>query len=146
MAELFKSAPLLKKHGLKSTKPRQRVLSVLARLKRPATAKEIYRAIGVRNNDLATVHRILISCERLGIVRATSFNDKSRWYDLSAGHEHHHHLFCTRCKTIDDLSFCRLKYFKKAALQKNGFEIFSHSLEFFGLCRKCRKNGKTVSK
>ncbi len=142
----FKSAPLLKQHGLKFTQPRQKVLSVLSRLKRPATAKEIYGAIGIENCDLATIHRILASCERSGIVRSTSFNDKSRWYELSAGHEHHHHLFCTRCKRIDDLPFCKLGDFQSAALKIKNFKIASHSLEFFGLCKSCLKNGKKPSK
>jgi len=146
MTKHFKSAPLLKKHGLKFTQPRQKVLSVLSRLSRPATAKEIYGAIGIENCDLATIHRILVSCERSRIVRSTSFNDRSRWYELAAGQEHHHHLFCTKCKEIDDLPFCKLEDFQNAALKIKKFQISSHSLEFFGLCDKCRKNGKTSSK
>ena len=92
--------------------------------------------------DRATVYRILNTLKQDHLIRVVEVGDGQIRYESSD--DHHHHLICTKCKTTQriDLSPGDETRFKK--LQDNfqnkfKFTSLDHSLEFFGLCAKCKK-------
>ncbi len=55
--------------------------------------------------------------------------------------EHHHHLFCTKCQSIEEVEMeNELAALQLSIQKKKGFKISSHTLEFFGLCKNCKKS------
>jgi Fur family ferric uptake transcriptional regulator len=92
--------------------------------------------------DRATVYRILKNLKQNHLIRVVEVGDGQTRYESS--NDHHHHLICTKCRITQriDLSPSDEKRLKK--LQDNfqnefKFTSLDHSLEFFGLCAKCKK-------
>jgi Fe2+ or Zn2+ uptake regulation protein len=57
----------------------------------------------------------------------------------------HHHLTCTRCGRIEDLSFeisdNPFENIEKLLGNLTKYGIFGHKLEFIGLCKSCQSEG-----
>ncbi len=125
--------------GLKMTVPRIAVLDALKKLSRPADAKDIHASIPKGDVDPVTVYRVLASFAEAGIVRRVDLRQDSVLYEL--GTNHHHHLVCTNCAMIEDFESCDIEIFtKKILAQSSKFaSVKEHSLELFGLCKKCAK-------
>ncbi len=132
-----KFANNLKESGLKATKSRLAVLNIFSEDCRPMTAEEIFQKLSREKIDLATVYRSLKSFEESGIVERVNLRKDSVHYELS-GH-HHHHIVCKKCGLVERLKECDIdtsfKQIQKST--KNFKQVVSHSLEFFGICKKC---------
>ena len=131
---------LLHSHRMKSTKPRNAVLSALGENDCALTAEEIYRALVQKGDgvNFSTVYRVLELFAAKGLVTKTFFPD-SRSYGFSlktAGHMHH--LICMKCHKRIDISHCPLGDFECRVAAETGFDIRGHNLELFGYCRDCR--------
>ncbi len=98
---------------------------------------------GLKNQKLVfnktTLYRELNFLKVKNILRELQFKgERKKRYEL-ADMSHHHHLICQTCNKIDTLSFNNhLKNEELKCLKDKGFKILSHSLEFFGLCSKCK--------
>jgi Fur family ferric uptake transcriptional regulator len=132
----FESRALLSRHRLRPTAGRLGILDLLASSGSPLSAAEVHEGLGDGRPDLATVYRNLERFAAASIVRPVRFEDGARRYEIAGG-DHHHHLVCTTCGEIEDLASCRIEPFAEAALHRHGFQVASHSLEFYGTCRKC---------
>ncbi len=131
---------LLKQHGLKATAPRGAILGVLAAKHEPLSAQDIYKKLPKKTEiDLVTVYRTLASFEKAGIVKRVDLRSDAVLYELND--EHHHHIVCTSCGTVEDFDLCDIgEMAKKIAGHAKRFKtIGDHSLELFGICNACVK-------
>jgi len=87
--------------------------------------------------DPATVFRMMNMFMEKGIVKQISFNEGKFRYELSSKPDHHH-LLCESCGAIEDFSDCAISTLETDIMKRKGFFVKSHSLEFYGLCKKCR--------
>lgn len=129
----------LREADLKATPARLAALKVLESSDKPldvATIKLILKKNGI-NTDPATVFRMMNSFLSKGIVREVNLQESKQRYEHSARKEHHH-LLCDNCGSIEDISDCNINVWKKELQKKKGFIVKHHSLEFFGLCKKCQ--------
>jgi Fur family transcriptional regulator, ferric uptake regulator len=126
----------LKNQGFRLTKPRIELLKVLVH--RPLTVQEIYDLLIRRNIhvDLTSVYRTLELFVSLGAVSIVEFGEDKKRYELS-DQDHHHHLVCTKCGLIEDVSLNENELLNKVKIQSK-FKIDHHNLEFFGLCQNCQ--------
>ncbi|MDH7497563.1 MAG: Fur family transcriptional regulator [Syntrophomonadaceae bacterium] len=129
----------LKSHGYRLTRTRRALLDVFCSLTCPVQAPELVAmlaALGVLVNK-TTVYRELAFLERAGMVHRVLLADGLTRYEL-ARQEHHHHLFCVRCKAVSrvclDDSICAVS---DAIRRQSGFRTIAHSIEFFGICPRC---------
>lgn len=138
MKDAFKQ--VLSDAGLKMTGPRVAVLEALKKLSKPADAKEIHACLAAGDVDPVTVYRILASFAEAGIVRRVDLRQDSVLYELSA--HHHHHIVCTECGMIEDFESCDIEEFTKKIIAKSAkfSSVREHSLELFGVCKKCSKS------
>lgn len=136
-----RATEILRQSGLKATGHARVVLGILDRKGVPLSARDVHQALGKGACDLATVHRILGKCERAGLVRGITLQDRSRRFELVVAGSHHHHLVCTRCERIEPLSLCEIGRIQRRVWRETGFKATSHSLELFGLCRTCNGAG-----
>lgn len=135
---------MLAKHGLKSTKQRIAVLSVLQLNADPLTAEEIYirlhdSAEECGNISLSTVYRVLDILGKSGLVSKDGLIDGGKaLYELVTG-MHRHNLICIKChKTIPIEECCPISGLEKRLEDTTGYEISGHKLEIYGICPKCR--------
>ena len=137
---------LLHSHRMKSTKPRNAVLSVLGAKDCALTAEEIYRALVQKGDgvNFSTVYRVLELFAEKRLVTKTFFSD-SRSYGFSLQTaENMHHLICMKCHKRIDISHCPLSDFECRVAAETGFDIRGHNLELFGYCSECRPQGENT--
>jgi len=128
----------LRKKGYRLTKQRKHILDTMP--SRPFSVTEAVAFLALRNVtiDKVTVYRSLDFFVNLGIASKTQFKDNVSKYELLREREHHHHVVCDGCGSIEDVPFdedSMLRYIQK----QTKFEIKSHLLEFFGLCTRCQR-------
>jgi|SRR5581483_10538455 len=87
--------------------------------------------------DRATVFRIMNMFAEKGLVKQISFNEGKFRYEL-ANRAPHHHLICTSCGRIEDISNCNIAELEEDIAEKKGFSVKSHALEFYGICKNCQ--------
>ena len=126
----------LRGQGYRLTRQRQQVLAVLSN--RPQSVGEVVTALKTKDLrlDKVTVYRTLDCFVKLGAVNATQFRNQTTKYEL-ATQPHHHHLICDQCGSVQDIPMNEASLIKQAN-RRTGFIIRSHTLEFYGLCVKCR--------
>ena len=85
--------------------------------------------------SLATVYKNIHVFLDAGLLREVSpFHGTLR---LEGTLKDHHHLVCTRCKTIVDLESEDLTPVQLRRSPPPGFEVLRYSVEFQGLCAAC---------
>jgi Fur family ferric uptake transcriptional regulator len=125
--------------GIRTTKLRRAILSILDEHKRPFSMLEIEKAL--KKKKIAA-HRISREREvsklvEWDILQPVYFQDSVPRYEL-AHHGHHHHVVCTKCGAVADVELTReLHAEEKRVADQTGFKVYAHSLEFFGLCKTC---------
>lgn len=127
---------LMRKKGQRLTPQKKELLSALQ--KKPQTVVQLLETIKLRKCaiDKATVYRILTGFKELGVVKEIHFGDREAYFELT-DNTHHHHLVCEKCGGIEDVTLCEELLLNEVKKQSS-FKIKSHSLEFFGSCRKCQ--------
>lgn len=134
----------LRKAGLKVTLPRMKILEMLEQNRdRHLSAEDVYRALLESGDDigLATVYRVLTQFEGAGIVQRHHFEGNQAVFELAEG-EHHDHLVCTACGSIEEFYDEVIEQRQEAIAAEHGFEIGDHSLILYGKCRQC--SGRTA--
>ena len=123
--------------GLKITPARLAILEAFSNRCHPLSAEDIYKKLKENKIDLVTIYRTLASFEEVGILRKVDLHKDSQFYEINK--HHHHHAVCNRCGFIEELDECGVeKYVSKISSRLSNFKIIKeHSLEFFGLCKKC---------
>ncbi len=128
---------LLKQEGFKITPARVAVMALLRRTRKPLTVEDIMWRLPKKSFDLATIYRSLATLRQTGLVRQIDFQQGRALYEL-ADQAEHHHVICTRCESMEDVRDLCTETMEQRALQQSGFAaITQHSLEFFGLCKRC---------
>ena len=120
---------------------RRQLVEVLLDLGRPATIPDIMSA-GARQSQ-SSLYRNLAILEQAGAVRRLASVDDVARYELAEElTEHHHHLVCSDCGRIDDVTLPRdiehaLGQAAEAPNEQRGYEVDSHRFELVGICPAC---------
>ena len=129
---------LLQKRGHKLTEPRRRIIETLYSQQRAFTALELHQQVADRGVSLASVYRTLELLVALGLAEtATRTGDEQHYVACSP--EHHHHVICTGCGRVADVTECLLESFETFVGEQTGFTIESHMVEFRGMCAACKR-------
>lgn len=136
---------LLKQVGLKVTKQRTAILSILQEADGSLTADEIYLALKQQDQSfgLSTVYRALASLEEHELVTRSDLPGSSQCFFLKTA-EHRHRLVCMRCRHSILLDGCPVEQFAAKVGSEHGFAITGHSFEIFGICPECRREDENV--
>lgn len=132
-----KEQDLLKEKGFKVTPTRLLILNAFSAGCKPINAEDIFSSLKKTKINLVTIYRTLSSFEEKGILKHVDLHKGSMYYERAE--HHHHHIVCKGCGLIESLGDCNEKGLSKNALKKSSkFKVIDqHSLEFFGVCRKC---------
>ena len=127
--------------NLKKTKAREAVLEYISHEKTPVSIQDIEDTPIIKNLkiDQATLYRIIHILLDNHIIRQVDLHEGKFRYELAAL-PHHHHIVCTKCVTVKDISDCLDQKTKQSIEKETGFSVNTHALEFFGLCSACKKS------
>lgn len=116
----------------------KRILNLLYHLNRPLSAQEIY--VELRQNQqplgLATVYRALEALKLEGAVQARTLSTGESIYESIDRDQHY--LTCLNCGQSFPIPECPVHPLEKELETSYQFQVFYHSLEFFGLCQFCQ--------
>ena len=138
-------ARAFRENGYKLTPQRRAVIAYLSRNREHLTPAELHARLVAENPGLGlvTVYRTLEILGALGLICETHAGGACRSYLVRDTAAHHHHLICSGCGRVEDFTDCQLDTFQKGLAARTGYTITGHLLEFTGLCRACRRAGKT---
>ena len=138
----------LKRADLRYTSGRRSIVDVLASSGHPVNISDIGK--NLRDVPRSSAYRHLADLQIAGVVRRIAASDEFARFELAeAFSEHHHHLLCTICgrvfdvtppeafelmvgKVVEDLS------------HRMGFRPTSHSLDVVGHCAECEMTASLV--
>ena len=144
------SAPsqVLRDHGLRVTRPRLAVLSVLSQHPHAAT-DTVIRSVrdDVGRVSTQAVYDVLNTLTERGIVRRFQPAGSTARYELRTG-DNHHHLVCRDCGSVSDVD-CATGTAPcldpgDLAGHAPGFVVDEAEVTFWGLCATCSTPGTTV--
>jgi Fur family transcriptional regulator, ferric uptake regulator len=132
----------LKRADLRYTAGRRAIVELLASHGHPMSISDI--AAEVPQVPRSSAYRHLFDLQGVGLVRRVAASDEFARFELAEDlTEHHHHLLCTSCGRVIDVTptpaFERTvaKMVQELAA-KQGFDPTSHALDVMGHCSNCR--------
>jgi Fur family peroxide stress response transcriptional regulator len=130
----------LKEKGLKITPQRLAIIDVLIehRNLHPG-ARLVYEEAKKKRKSLSlsTAYATLNELSQHGIIKMLEFDKMENRFEGNL--DEHINLICERCKKILDYKV-PTAVDKREVAKKTGFSVTDTRLEYYGLCRECRKN------
>ena len=129
----------LKSQDFRITPQRLLVIRILAESEGHPTVEQIYEEVRAEfpTTSLATVYKTISLLKEVNEILELGFPDGSNRYDGNKPFPHPH-VICTKCKKITDPDLINLDDLSEKMSRKTGYRIFSHRLDFFGLCPDCQ--------
>jgi len=91
---------------------------------------------GVSRATLYNTIELLLECK---LVTKHQFGKNIAQFEKAYACEQHDHLICTECGKVSEFCDPRLHEIQSTVSELNDFKIISHSLYFYGKCKKCAK-------
>lgn len=124
------------------TSGRRAVVELLAKAGHPVSIEDI--AERAPRLPRSSAYRHLVDLQQAGVVRRVAANDEYFRFELAEEiTEHHHHLVCTNCGKVIDVTptaafeQAMARYLDNLATA-NGFVSQDHRLDVLGACASCR--------
>ena len=127
--------------GLRLTRPRRIVLSILEDANVPLSPQIIHQRSQDADEEigLVSVYRTLDLLTELGFVRRVHGNGGCQGY-VCASPGHTHHLICQKCEKVIEFSGTGdLEALIRKIEKQTGFKVHGHLLQLHGLCPNCQK-------
>lgn len=119
------------------TRAQKQIHCLLEQSGEALTAQAIYQRLKDQQQmlGLATVYRSLRSLQVKGLAQARALPNGEWAYGLTS--DDSHYLTCLNCGTSIPVEDCPVHSLEEKLGQSSHFQIFYHTLEFFGLCAPC---------
>lgn len=127
---------LLAQHGLRITTPRKKVFSVLHEAEVPLSPREVFER--TEDIDAVSVYRTLATFASIGIAQIVTAGFKQKYELADTFKPHHHHLQCSKCGALVDVSSEHLEKLVDAIAQEHDYVGLHHKFELTGVCRRCQ--------
>ncbi|MFP6626195.1 MAG: transcriptional repressor [Deltaproteobacteria bacterium] len=126
--------------GLKSTKQRDDIAVWFFSTKGHISVDDIHAKVKRINSHigLSTVYRTMRLLCDAGLVHERHFGDGEALYENVVSH--HDHCICTSCGKIIEFENPRIEELQDAVASRFGFELHSHKMELYGLCKACQSS------
>ncbi|MEM9944642.1 MAG: transcriptional repressor [Cyanobacteria bacterium P01_D01_bin.36] len=121
------------------TRSQTQILERLKQHKKAVSAQDLYLQLRQHNISmgLATVYRALEALKLEGAIQVRTLPSGESLYSLAQA-EDLHHLTCVRCGQSVEMDECPVHGLESHLTESHHFQIFYHTLEFFGLCKPCQ--------
>ncbi|ACK68066.1 ferric uptake regulator, Fur family [Rippkaea orientalis PCC 8801] len=120
------------------TRSQERIVRLLKSLNHAVSAQDLYLELKTRDQalGLATVYRSLEALKLEGTVQARTLTNGEAVYSLVAKDQHH--LTCVNCGQSFPIDECPVHDLEQRLEKSHRFQVYYHTLEFFGLCYDCQ--------
>jgi Fur family transcriptional regulator, ferric uptake regulator len=131
----------LRRSRQRYTSGRRQLVELLADTARPVTIPELLELGACQSQS--SLYRNLAVLEQAGAVhRMASTDDVSRYELTEELIEHHHHVVCSSCGHVEDVTLPieverTLTVAAEQAAAAHGYTIETHRFELVGRCRDC---------
>ncbi len=129
--------------GVRLTQGRRSTVEALATMHGPRTAAEIHGQVG-STVPLSSLYRSLSVLTDANVLSAQHGSDGVIRFELAEWITgHHHHLVCTSCGTVVDVTPTidqekAMERLIEEMAHEAGFDVSGHRFEIEGTCRSCR--------
>ena len=133
----------LSQQGYRVTGPRRALVRLIAGRKVRFTAADLEEDVARATPAVgrATVFRTLELLLSLGLVERVHTEGEGRDAYVVAEEVHHHHLVCSRCGVVTEVTGCMVDDLVSSLARAADFQVEGHWMEIVGLCRRCREAG-----
>ena len=132
----------MEKKGLRSTEQRRLIVDIFFDAHAHITIEELLSQVRARDPGVgyATVYRTLKLLAECGVANERRFEDGITRYEIANDGEHHDHLICVECRSIEEFEEPAIEQLQDEVAKRYGFEVRSHKHELYGICKKCRSS------
>ena len=129
---------ICEEHGIAVTHQRQVLYEVMQAMHGHPSPEEVYVRVKRRIPaiSLATVYKNIHLFVESGVFRKMSVHHGSVRVEMN--HSEHHHLVCSRCKSIVDIDEATLGDLPKRRKLAGGFLVERYAVDVIGVCPKCQ--------
>ena len=122
------------------TKRQEQLLDELMKCTDELTGQQLHRKLhnGEKAMGLTTVYRNLQTLVKQGLIRSRHLPNGEVLY--APVERDIHHLTCVSCGETTRIQGCPVKAIDISKKVSKDFELLFHTLEYFGLCKKCTNN------
>ncbi|MET0170412.1 MAG: Fur family transcriptional regulator [Aliihoeflea sp.] len=127
----------LRKAGVRITRPRKVILSILSDAGDHPDALEIFkRAVEIDSGiSLSTVYRTMKLLEGVGAIHRHAFEGGPSRFE-PAGDDHHDHLIDIETGDVIEFHSARIEELQEEIARELGYDIVRHRLELYGRKRR----------
>lgn len=125
-------------HGIAVTHQRQVLYEVMQGMEGHPSPEEVYARVKeqVPSISLATVYKNIHLFVESGVFRKMSVHHGSVRVEMNE--EAHHHLVCSKCKSIADIGEQDLELMPKRSRLRGGFLVERYAVDVIGVCAQCQ--------
>ena len=130
---------LCAEHGIAVTHQRQVLYEVMKAMHGHPSPEEVYARVKkkVPAISLATVYKNIHLFVESGVFREVSMHHGSQRVEMNR--EPHHHMVCSRCKSIADIGEKELGRSPSRKKLPGGFLGERYAVDVIGTCSKCQQ-------
>jgi Fur family transcriptional regulator, peroxide stress response regulator len=131
----------LRSKGIRLTPQRVEIIDVLSRDQNHPSAGVVLKKARERIPDMSasTVYYMLGLLKKEGLVKELEFYEMENRYDTVV--KDHADLICEACGSIENLNE-EVPYDRRSIKDSTGFEVHRTRFEYYGRCRRCRKEDR----
>lgn len=130
----------VKQDGLKNSKQREEIVSVLYKSGTHLTPEEIANNLRLRDKStsISSVYRILGFLEKEKFVTSIEPDKGGKRYEIAAK-EHHDHIICLHCGAIEEFVDNEIESRQIEVVKSLKAKLISHDMRLFVICETCQK-------
>jgi len=138
--EIFEN--YLKTNNCRRTPERFKILLEIYQLKEHFSVEQLYLIMKNKNYNVsrATLYNTVELLTECKLIKKHQFSERTFFYEKSLKNSQHDHLMCNKCGKIIEFCDPRIQEIINDISIQNEFEIISHELYFFGICKQCQDN------
>jgi Fur family peroxide stress response transcriptional regulator len=131
---------LCEQQGIAVTHQREVLYEVMRSMHGHPSPEEIYAEVRQRipTISLATVYKNIHLFVESGVLRELSPHHGTVRVEMAA--TDHHHMVCSRCKSITDIDETELGFLPRQDRLPGGFLVERYAVDVIGLCAKCQQD------
>lgn len=129
---------LCSQHGIAVTHQRQVLYEVMRAMDGHPSPEEVYARVKrkIPAISLATVYKNIHLFVESGVLREVSLHHGSQRVEMNEAD--HHHMVCSRCKSISDVDAKELELPAQRKHLPGGFLVQRYAVDVIGVCAKCQ--------
>ncbi len=128
----------------RKSKQRESILELIKASSEHPTAQMIYDLLKneIKPLSIGNVYRNIRILIEQGLITGRDFGDGIEHFDAMT--QIHYHFMCEKCKSVSDFAMPVRDSITESAQKVSKHTITGHTIQFYGICDKCKKKIKKV--